>query len=284
MHSGAKADSLWNSCLFVSLGSVFGIILSLIFINIGSMKIDDWIQSFSALGSLAAATIALITLKEMSLQRKLTHQPDIQIGKTSFKSHDREWIEKDSENDADSAQRRSRSFNIKIFNIGNGVAKSVQLSWEFDYPALIKQVCDLNAALSTEETITLTQNHLIFKNSSDKSLGLIVSLKSNEKNFIDFILPAAVSTEPVNSGVPYAFIALTTRYIDLYFQTDPSKFDDDNFPSIKLKAEYTNIDEDVFIKEFTFKISLHVWSASSAETPSHFRAAFVPTLIKELEL
>ncbi|MGB4107670.1 MAG: hypothetical protein WBK55_07720 [Alphaproteobacteria bacterium] len=233
------------------------------FENLSSF-VADWATFFAAIA-------ALLTLLEMHRQRKHSYKPDIVPIKQVFSGYFQsaifcDWVLNDSKNE-ELEELKSPDLEISLFNLGNGAAKDIQLTWDFDFDTFIQKLNQLNQENETRVTIKKLDSFLEFKD-GDKSEAL-VNLNPSLERSEDYLLPASIEQTGLKIPVPAAYTWLVSNYFYINFAV-LSKNLDCPIPSLKLTIEYSDIANNRYKNIFSFDIGL-IFFANNKPMPD-FRA------------
>lgn len=242
------------------------------FFKIISPFIADWATFF-------AAVAALLTLREMHRQRKHSYKPDIVPVELIFDGHFQsavfcDWIEYKEECDKNDTLS-SPDIEISLFNLGNGAAKNITLTWDFAFKPFIKNLNSINKEAQTNIEIDDSDFLLQFKESEDMKAA--VNLKPSLNQRKDYILPTSIEKSALKVRVPSAYTWLVSNYFYLRFKIlhEDLKF---QIPSLKLKLEYSDIGNNKYKSEFAFDVGL-IFFSDSKPMPD-FRATLNYRLLK----
>ena len=208
------------------------------------MDTKSIIELLSGIGACMAAIAAFLTIRQMSKQHKQSYRPDLTFTRTSFygysvdteknKSFPTYWY--DTEVEKEKVGELEYQFGLLIYNVGLGVAKKVNVVWNFPVEDFVK---DINSVSQRN----LLQFYLEYKNG-------IISLKSNDfgeldyywanqkKSVLDYVLPSHISSDGMFLRLPPAYLFLVSVYIYAFFQ----KKEDIEFyiPNITANFSYTD--------------------------------------------
>ena len=181
------------------------------------MTIDQVIALSASVGAFMSAIATFLTARQMSHQRQASYLPELVLSRTTFKGAASPiesgpipsyWI---SESRDESKTEVMPMFSLPLTNVGLGAAKDISVCWSFPIEEIIRQVNDLAQR-------TLTPLYFDFKNGAvsikSESLGGGTSFwKNQQKEAIDYVLPAAVQKEPVQLKIPHAFVLMVSALL-----------------------------------------------------------------------
>ncbi len=201
----------------------------------------------TAIAALFASVIACLTVIEMRKQRVVSHLPILKISSR----HDSVDIDKNK-------KWNWKLESLPINNYGKGVALDVSVKWKVEIKTIINMLEKYDP--SVIESISLDGSTLIFENS--------FHFVDKQSKAIFLALPA--NTESSNITIPDYITTLFEKYIteavfnkfgNSHTEDDTPKFED--FPVVNIKAEYKDINENKYIKNFSLFISCSSISKST---------------------
>ncbi|MEK4056435.1 hypothetical protein MHB84_22975 [Paenibacillus sp. FSL F4-0087] len=223
------------------------------------------ISGLSTVTTLVTSGIALFTLKEMSKQRKSTFKPDVVLSSSNnvyltsegnrFTNFNvRTSREKDVSEEL--AILSSRQVPIKIFNLGKGAAKDVEIKWCYDIDLLISKIHIEVAHIQNNEKIPML---------SYVESGLLSGVINKQIDAIqmhDYILPVETSSNTVYCALPMGFVLLCyLGTISFIRQQVNNSFEGQYIPKIELEISYSDIGREKhkkkYIGEFIFNYGEH---------------------------
>jgi len=223
-----------------------------------SITLDRLISLIAILLTFLTTILIYRTLREMQNQRKSSYRPEVGfVSKYYFYEFDKELkIKKGYEESyySNLNKKYAEELNIQIFNLGFASAKEVKIHWEIDVKKLKRFFLD--------NQIKDTSINIIEKEST-------IKISINDKNFnffkpidmlLAYLLPVTVKHKTREVQVPDFYNFLFTVYTKYIFEfgDDPKKF-----PSLKMKCEYLNIDNDKTTKYFDL-VPQFYWGTSSS--------------------
>jgi len=133
---------------------------------------------------------------------------------------------------------------IKIFNLGNGAAKDIRISWDYEIERLVETINHLAHESFRNILVKLERNALSIEG---KELGGATFFLHNDlQGSIDYILPISAFNTPATAALPMTFVDLMSIYYDLCLGADAKKQGgaisyDDSLSRIKMTIEYKDI-------------------------------------------
>ncbi|MCD8525847.1 MAG: hypothetical protein LRY62_01380 [Alphaproteobacteria bacterium] len=231
-------------------------------------NLSPYIADWATFGAVIAA---LLTLREMHRQRKHSYKPDIVPVKQVFSGYFQspvfcDWVINDSKYEED-VELKSSDLEISLFNLGNGAAKDIHLTWDFDLDPFVKKLNLLNKENKTGIGIEKLDSFLEFKD-NDESVAM-VNVRPNLEKHEDYLLPASIEQNGLKVSIPSAYTWLVSNYFYIRFKV-LSKDLDPSIPSLKLKIEYSDIANNRYKTVFEFDVGL-IFFANNDPMPD-FRA------------
>jgi hypothetical protein len=234
----------------------------------------DWATIISIAGIVGTwVTIALVyfTLREMRNQRKAAQKPDLVLPKTKVYGYvygkkdmkglliPRQWSnDEDFQIEYDSWGEQA---SIKLYNVGFGVAKNIELNWTMEYLATMEQIKEYCYQNSLPIIIQRVEE--------DNRFG-VVEANTKPKEFFplnpqtfkhDFLMPASISSEGLSSVIPPAFRELVS--ILVYLKSDFALKHSGrliqleiDIPSLELEVHYDDMENTHYSKKFDVVFSI----------------------------
>ncbi len=237
-----------------------------------SFNASDLIALISAIATIIAVIVSMLTLLYLNGQFKTSIQPELMVNneKAIFiierystngfidyytANLDNEKLNLDSINWKEKIGPESNSFNFNIFNIGSGVAKNIQLNWEYDTLKII-DIFNNNKPFEFIDTIMYNNNVITICNKKDTNYYWELPQELRPK--INFILPYSNINKSEGCRLPYLYLKLYSIYRIMKFSKSHN-FNEaeeikDKFPDLKLKICYTDISNNKYEKNYVIHI------------------------------
>lgn len=235
------------------------------------LRYKEVIVLFASIGTFISALIAIFTLLEVKKQRLSIYKPDILIKSFTVTISQSPLVErkenllkyKVSDFNDYSTNYNTIPFEViakyKVDNLGFGVAKNIQCTWQFNYSKainMIQKIFPSNYSFNYHEDLNL----YFLKDSNNDDLHYSSYTKLTEQN-IDFISPINVQKHYHFHSIPE--IIYYTHLLFLLFKnnlitdecTNFGTFEFKDFPKPILKIEYRDINNKKYTKRFIFKMS-----------------------------
>lgn len=221
-------------------------------------------------GTLVSVIVAIITLKQVIIQRQSMYKPEVLI-KSFFLSISKNPLFKESSelllykvgpfNDYSVNYNDlpfSVSKNYKIENVGFGPAKNIICEWEYDTNSainMIREILPRNVHFKFINELNLFS--LVFEDSNDFYYSANANMQKQE---ISYISPINVSDHYHLHSIPE--IILFTHYLYLIFRKQLTQisspnfgvFKFDNFPQPKLCLQYYDLNGKNIGKNFNLNL------------------------------
>lgn len=232
------------------------------------------INLLASIGTFISAIIALYTLIEVKKQRLSTYKPEILIksflvyinkSPLFLESDEPLLFKTDNFNEYKIDKNQSKEFEIsclyKIENLGFGLAKNIKVSWSFEMEKALKI---LEKELNEEFYFTQYKPlKYYFLNKNDDENFQISFINENKIiQTTDYITPINVKEHTHYHTIPkdivtihflyYIFKNKLTRKIS---KTNYS-VEFENFPQIKMRIEYYDLNNKKYINNYKFKTSI----------------------------
>jgi|SRR5688572_28947149 len=167
----------------------------------------------------------------------------------------------------------SESTRIKLYNVGFGVAKNIELKWTFNCDKTIQQIKDYCYKYSVPIILEIKDDRLYI---TGKNLPVTqsrfdfwhpISLSTWHSEH-DFLMPASITSEGLESGTPRGIIVLLaiSAYLKTHFyqrhlpsgETASEQFSDFfpserleiDLPSMELELRYDDLENSHYTKKF----------------------------------
>lgn len=236
------------------------------------LKYKDLIAAFAGIGTFIYAIIALYTLREVKKQRLSMYKPELFLksfciiptfNPLSNKNRE-ELLEYKLTNYNDYSESTNKAEpNIsplyKLENIGFGVAKDVKCEWEFDYKKAINKIQEYIS--DDYELYFQSFFYGIRKKNDDEFHRSATILEKGETQNIDYIPPIHIANHHHKHVIPSIILFSHIYYLifkhNLIAQTY-SRFDGEDyvdFPKVKLKLTYKDVNNKVYKKKYCLSIS-----------------------------
>src|ERR1035437_1882252 len=217
----------------------------------------NWISFLTALGSLAAGIGTLWALVYLKQQYTTSIQPDIVINNESavllierYKTNG--YIDFQIANDSIYKKQSgivSNSFNLKLHNIGLGVAKDIKLTWSFDTLKIIT-ILNNNKPIPFIDSIVYSHKKYIFYDKKDTNYYYEFGDVLN--NRINYLLPSRDSKDIAKANLPYLYVRMYSFYqiLNAYIQ-QTSHLEKEvigEFPDLYLNISYLDISNNKYKK------------------------------------
>jgi hypothetical protein len=228
------------------------------------MSIDQFIALAASIGACMAAIATFLTVLQISKQRRATYRPELALSRVVFEGSTGPgqnnkmpsfWMRKEEGN----APRTElvpnldfASFAVPLANIGLGAAKNVLVTWTFALNDLVEE-------LNKRAQRTLTPAYFTIKNGTfsakSEKLGNWASIWQNQqKDNIDYILPASIQRDTFMLRLPHAYVAGVSSLLALSFGEANESFP--AIPRLIVRFEYLDIADDKHESVFEIDFNL----------------------------
>lgn len=224
------------------------------------MTNNEIIALLASLGACFSAVATFLTVRQIAKQREASYRPELLFSRifvectkdsSPIPTH---WTTKGED---EKTNIQSRFFSLPLRNIGLGTAKNVSVSWSFPFESVIKQINETAQKTLSAAYFTFDKDSLSI---DSENLGKSTSMWINQKQVtLDYVLPAAITHEPVMLNLPHAYIQIVSSL--LYFSAkDKKPFPE--IPPLIAKVEFYDIGEAKHSS--TFNIQFQVSAIGSA--------------------
>ncbi len=238
----------------------------------------DWATIISIVGqflTLVTVILVFLTLREMQNQRKVSQKPDLVLPESKVYGYvyrtplDEDpislfmvthWSDKELE-EVPYNYVWSPVDAVKLYNVGFGVAKNIELIWTVNYDKTIQQIQDYCYENSLPIILKREEDALVINGVKIPTPSLFYyPLPPLQKRKHDFLLPASITSVGFVSHLPSAIIELIS--ILLYLKGHPAREADGmietifatrpefDFPSMMLEVHYDDLENYHYSKKF----------------------------------
>lgn len=209
-----------------------------------NMPIDQVITLLASIAACLTAIATFLTVRQIAKQRKASYHPEFAISRVYFHGLSDElgmgplpqyWAVTTANGQVD-AQLKQITF--PLYNIGLGAAKAVVVNWSFPIDDVAKVLNELAKRTLTMEPFTY--NDAVLNVSSDTIGTSTSNWESQQRDSLDYVLPASVQNEPVLLDVPFAYKTLCSALIFFHSKYDKT-YSFQEIPALKASFEYLDI-------------------------------------------
>lgn len=210
----------------------------------GSLKcftLKDWLQIFSVFFAMIASFASLATVFEMKRQRRDSLKPEVVYADSEFK------ILYDNQKDY---PKLIYNKIPKLFNIGNGAAKSIQISYTFNYEYCINQLKELG---------------ILNKYFDLEAKGAIKSLRNGYFPLESQIITAEIinSDKSVEIDLPYTYMEFLHAFINISLKDQLLGYD--KLPRLMIEIKYNDIEKNKFHSNFILEPKVYQYRRSQID-------------------
>lgn len=225
------------------------------------------INNFAIWAPLITSLVSLGTLWNVSRQRIISNRPDLHFESKSININ-----YETSENAPNIESQEKENLNPKIFNIGLGTAKNLEVEWIIDKTKLneIKKY-DINNRYSFDFIGKNTNEFWIIED-HEKKWSSATRLSTFQK--IDFVLPHKSNEVSETFLLMHSsFLYIYGIYTELFYRhfllgkINPSGNEDFN---IKLKVSYNDISGKFYVKFYKLNVEYNSYSKREAQMNFQF--------------
>lgn len=221
------------------------------------MSIDQVISLAASIGACLSSIAAFIAVHLSSKHSKDSYKPELLIARTHFKSIASggipcEWI---NESVVEEEESYNMMFSVPLLNVGLGAAKEVLINWSFTIEDLVSKV-NILAQKSLISAYFEYGNEILSLRS--ESRGCRTSIwKNQQKQTVDFVLPAPVVQVPYKLVLPLAYTQLVSALI--YFAAKSGSLEAlTDIPPLKASLSYFDIGGSKHEKKFLIMPNVNV--------------------------
>jgi len=239
------------------------------------MDITSLVTIIGQLATLITIVLVYFTLVEMRNQRKASQKPDLLIPKASIYGYVNIYKGKqvfvadawsDNKDIKDGEGHVWSETPIKIYNVGFGVAKNIELVWKVNYDKTLQQIKDY--CYQNSVPIILQMEGDIVRFQADAPFSLSPQTFKHE-----FLMPASITSDGLATYVPPAVRELIS--ILIYLQSDYRDRNLNNFsqleieiPSMDIELKYNDLENSHYTKWFNVEFLVNGYSVYGSGEPS----------------
>jgi len=227
-----------------------------------NMTIDQTVALLASIAACLSAIATFLMIRQIAKQRKSSYHPELAISRVYFHgiSHQigmgplpQYWTGTDESGQVDTTIKQ---IALPLYNIGLGAAKAVLVNWSFPINEFVKTVNELAKRTLMQEPFTYEDAVLYMKSDI---IGTSTSMwKSQQRNSLDYVLPASVKNEPVFLDLPFAYKTLCSALIFFHSKyKETESFEE--IPALKVSVEYLDIGEHKHKAVFEVRLNI-VWT------------------------
>jgi hypothetical protein len=245
--------------LLIVISILVGLLLSSIILSYQEKNGDIFINSITSLVTLLSLILILLTVEEMSEQRKSSYAPSLMIQNGRFFIT---WNPDDFDpftyqclgipNFITSNQSIKSAAVMKLFNIGLGPAKFVKISLNYSADSMVDNIKKNNP--NFEITLTQIEEEKILSVNSNECSYLYGDIEQPLK--FEFILPTRDNDDYLEIPIPCTYLILCVIQKFLLYENIeaiPRVFP--ILPDIKIHMQFVDIGNNVLTKEYTLKFT-----------------------------
>ena len=208
------------------------------------MTIDQTIALLASIGACVSAVATFFTVRQIAKQREATYRPELALSRTDLEgsvdpilkdSLPTRWVPKSKAEQTDGAWRR---FAMPLRNVGLGAAKGVVVSWSLPIAEMVKELNELSQRTLTPAYFEYEGGALSMKSEGLRNYTSV--WQNQQKELIDYVLPAAVEKDPVMLTLPDTYILLSSALL-FFSSKDKERGSLPRFPSLKTDFQYFDI-------------------------------------------
>ncbi len=240
-----------------------------------------------------AALLGLLSFLTVKKQHRLAMQPQLTLVRQRVRGvgrgeglhgiHEIRWAEvQDLEEDpvpedarSQAVYRRPRDYGARLFNLGNGSAKSITARWEVEYASIVARINELAERASVNNVWQYDSEKNTLKFDSKEGPRITYFPENNLTTYHDYILPCAVEHKGLNIELPRSFIHLVSDLVSVCLIQKDANFDElnnlENLIKIRLLLTFDDIAGNKYSIKHVCRLELYELGANGA-----FEATWIP--------
>ena len=157
-----------------------------------------WLNISTSLAAILTALIALFTLYQVKNQNEFAHQADLAatVKNADYAFYYEKENQKFKIKKFKSFQDSSQALQIILANIGLGIAKNTEVTWNLNYQNLVGSININETNFKTDAAFNPTENSTTLNE---------IMLFDDKKKMLNYILPLDKAKESSSINVPYGF-------------------------------------------------------------------------------
>jgi hypothetical protein len=238
------------------------------------VTVDQVISLISSIGTCIAAGFAALSLRELALQRRTSHKPELAISgqeiyspafALSGRSLPPTWLEKEPEVQQKEFGPLGHSFqkySIYVFNLGNGAAKDIHVSWRYDVKALVGAINKLIAPNLEGISVAFNERNVLSMDRGEGKQTRAYLLDTELTADHPYLLPASIERQGLAVALPGSFMALVSLYnflaLDRGRLAENEVFDfDESLTKMRMNISCNDIAGYKYVSEFSLQVTVH---------------------------
>ena len=231
------------------------------------MTVDQFVALGASVGACLSAIAAFLTIRQIARQREASYRPELALSRTAIRStRDNEkalptlWTESSNPEPA-KAEWPGRRLVLAVRNVGLGTAKRVSVSWSFPIEEAVQNA---NQLAGVSRVLKYEAGRL--KLHMDDKLQVSSMWRNQQRDSIDYIMPASIEREPTLLTVPHAYALVVSALVFFYAKTRNSQMEL-SLPVLRLDMSYSDISQ--LTHSESFEIRCEIASVNSAGEIGH---------------
>jgi len=207
------------------------------------MTTDQIIALAASVGSCMAAVATFLTVREVARQRLWSYRPELVLSRTSFEARSSSentlpdnWVHRNDNMD----RSADIDFPVPIDNIGLGAANNVLICWSFPIEEAVATINEMAQRALVPLYFEL-KSGMVSIHSTDKLLQMTSVWINQQKQAVDYILPAAYRAAPTMIKLPHAYMMLASAQIYLFQKDKIESIEFPTLPLLNVAIEYMDI-------------------------------------------
>ena len=224
------------------------------------MTVDQIIALGASLGACVSAIAAFLAIRQIGRQREASYRPELALSRTAIRStRDNEkalptlWTESSNPEPA-KAEWPEHRLLVVVRNVGLGTAKEVNVSWSFPIEEAVHKA---NQLAGISRVFKYEAGKLDFQ--MDDTLQVSSMWRNQQRDSIDYIMPASIERDPTLLRVPNAYALLVSALVFFYAKTrhPPMEL---TLPVLKLDVSYSDISQLTHSESFEIRCEIAMFS------------------------
>jgi hypothetical protein len=227
--------------------------------------ISSLIAAVTGIAALVTAIATILTARQIKKQREASYRPELAFSETRLYGYGSDgsggipatWSETEIA-DYKNLLPVTSWYDLRLYNIGFGTAKNVEVSWDFPVSQMVEHV-NVLAQRALQPAYHKYENGTVSLDST--KFPEINQIWSNQRrgNRIGYLLPTNINKDGVAVHIPPAFIHLGSCWLYFVISTDYRSplADIDKIPPLTVDLHFEDMAGEPHRKSYNLYLEVH---------------------------